>query len=501
MGCGMACRKGGTGMLEGHHRQREARILRKGASVPVMAIAAAMLLPGTTAAQDQPPPALTAEQQMARDIYRDIIAIRTARGQAKTGEMVTYLVARLKEAGFTDADITVTDHDSAGEPVQGLMVRLAAARPDGRAPIVLLGHLDEVDALAEDWELAPFTLTEQDGFFFGRGTLDNKYGIAGLTHTFIRLKREGWQGRRDLYLVFSGDEETGMISTAAQARHVAQVIKPAYALNSDAGGISLAPDNPPLAMAVQAAEKTFATFELTVTNPGGHSSRPRADNAIYALAEALQKIAAHRFPVRASPLTRSFLGALGTVTPGETGAAMRAFAADPADPAAIAVLRANPETVGTLGTTCVATMLRAGHAENAVPQTATATVNCRIFPGEGVSATEVALRKVVADPNVRFSIIGEATESPASEVPGEVAAALRKVIDRRYPGLPIQPYMESGGTDGKHYRARGIATVAVSGAAIRPSDMAAHGLNERLSVAAFYDGLDHWYWLLKELAG
>lgn len=483
-------------MTKGHHMQRG----RPAAKGLAMAIAAALLLPCAATAQAEEPSPLTSDQQLARDIYRDIIAIRTARGQAKTGELVAYLVARLKAAGFTDADITVTDHDSAGEPVQGLMVRLAATRPDGRAPIVLLGHMDVVDALAEDWQLPPFTLTEQDGFFFGRGTLDNKYGIAGLVHTFIRLKRESWRGRRDLYLVFSGDEETGMISTAAQAAHVANVIKPAYALNSDAGGITLAPDNTPLAMAVQAAEKTYATYELTVTNPGGHSSRPRADNAIYELAEALQRIAAHRFPVQATPLTRSFLGALGTVTPGETGAAMRAFAADPSDAAAIAVLRANPETVGTLGTTCVATMLRAGHAENALPQSATATVNCRIFPGISVAATESALREVVANPQVQFRIIGEATESPASEVPGEVTAALRKVIDRRYPGLPIQPYMESGGTDGKHYRARGIATVAVSGAAIRPSDMAAHGLNERLSVAAFYDGLDHWYWLLKALA-
>ena len=465
-----------------------------------LALAAALLGAAAPASAEARAP-LTAQQQQAYDIYRDIIAIRTARGQAKTPEMVAYLVSRLKQAGFADADIVVTDHDSAGEPVQGLIVRLAAARPDGRKPIVMLGHMDVVDALAEDWVLPPFTLTEKDGFFFGRGTLDNKYGIASLVHTFIRLKQEGWSPRRDLYLVFSGDEETGMISTQAQADYVAREIDPAYVLNSDAGGITLAPDNTPLAMAVQAAEKTFATYELTITNPGGHSSRPRADNAIYELADALQKIAAYKFPVQASPLTRSFLGALGQITPGETGAAMRAFAADPTDAAAIAVLRANPETVGTLGTTCVATMLRAGHAENALPQSATATVNCRIFPGEGAAATEAALRQAIGNEKVQFKVLAEVTESPESTTPDEVMAALRKVIDRRYPGLPIQPYMESGGTDGKHYRARGYATVAISGAASRPQDMYAHGLNERLSVDAFYAGLDHWYLLLKELAG
>lgn len=464
-----------------------------------LALAAALLATAAPASAHAPAP-LTAQQQQAFDIYRDIIAIRTARGQAKTPEMVAYLVSRLKQAGFADADITVTDYDSAGERVQGLVVRFAAVRPNGRKPIVMLGHMDVVDALAEDWVLPPFTLTEKDGFFFGRGTTDNKYGIASLVHSFIRLKQEGWSPRRDLYLVFSGDEETGMISSRAQAEYVASQIDPAYVLNSDAGGITLAPDNTPLAMGVQAAEKTFATFELTVTNPGGHSSRPRADNAIYELSDAIQKIAAYKFPVQASPLTRAFLGALGQITPGETGAAMRAFAADPTDASAIEVLRANPETVGTLGTTCVATMLRAGHAENALPQSATATVNCRIFPGEGAAATEAALKRVIGNDKVQFRLLTDVTESPASAVPDEVSAALRKVIDARYPGLPIQPYMESGGTDGMHYRARGLATVAISGAASRPQDMFAHGLNERLSVAAFYGGLDHWYLLLKELA-
>jgi carboxypeptidase PM20D1 len=464
-----------------------------------LALAAAMLVPGG-AVQAQSPAPRSAEQQQAFAIYRDIIAIRTARGQAKTPEMVAYLVSRLKAAGFTDADIMVSDYDSAGEPVQGLIVRFAAANPDGRKPIVLLGHMDVVDALAEDWVLPPFTLTEKDRFFFGRGTTDNKYGIASLTHTFIRLKQEGWAPKRDLYLVFSGDEETGMISTRAQADYVAKAIDPAYVLNSDAGGITLAPDNTPLAMAVQAAEKTFATFEITVTNPGGHSSRPRKDNAIYQLSDALQKIAAHRFPVQATPLTRSFLGALGQITPGEVGGAMRAFAADPTDEAAIAVLRATPETVGTLGTTCVATMLRGGHAENALPQSATATVNCRIFPGVGAAATEATLKQVIGNEAVQFKLLTDVTESPESAMPAEVSAALRKTIDARYPGLPIQPYMESGGTDGMHYRTRGYATVAISGGASRPQDMFAHGLNERLSVDSFYGGLEHWYGLLKHLA-
>ncbi|MGY6552406.1 MAG: M20/M25/M40 family metallo-hydrolase [Erythrobacter sp.] len=464
-----------------------------------LALAGAMVLPHGAAQAAERMPA-NAKEQLAYDIYRDIIAIRTARGQAKTPEMVAYLVSRLKQAGFADEDIMVSDYENAGEPVQGLMVRLAAGDPDARKPIVFLGHMDVVDALAKDWVLPPFTLTQQDGYFFGRGTIDNKYGITNLVQTFIRLKQEGWAPRRDLYLVFSGDEETGMISTRAQAEYVASAIDPAYVLNSDAGGIALAPDYTPVAMAVQAAEKTFATFQMTVTNPGGHSSRPRRDNAIYELAEALQKIASFHFPVQASELTRSFFGGLGAITPGDAGAAMRSFAADPANEEAIAVLRDMPDMVGTLGTTCVATMLEAGHAENALPQSATATINCRIFPGESAAATEATLRQVVGNDAIEFTLLGDVTESPESAVPDEVMTALRKTIDARYPGLPIQPYMESGGTDGRHYRALGYATVAISGAASRAEDMFAHGLNERLAVDSFYDGLDHWYRLIKELA-
>ncbi|MBQ0771465.1 MAG: M20/M25/M40 family metallo-hydrolase, partial [Sphingomonadales bacterium] len=326
-------------------------------------------------AQDDAP--LTPNQQLARDIYRDVVAFRTARGQEQVPAMVAYLVDRFKQAGFSDDDIQVTDYDSEGEKTQGLMVTYRAKPGSTAKPIVLLGHMDVVDALAKDWVRPPFTLVEEDGYFFGRATMDNKYGITNLTATFLRLKAEGWQPSRDLVLVFSGDEESGMISTRAQAKYVADNIDPEFILNSDAGGVALAEDGTPVAFRVQSAEKTFATFELTITNPGGHSSRPRSDNAIYELAAALGKIAAYQFPVRATDLTRSYFATAGKLTPGELGQAMLRFAADPSDAPAIATLRANPEAVGTLGTTCVATMLQAGHAENAPPQSATATVNCR----------------------------------------------------------------------------------------------------------------------------
>ena len=470
--------------------------------VKAFLLAGALASAGPIAAQDTETRQLTDHQQMVHDIYRDIIGFRTARGHQQVDDMVAYLTKRLSDTGFAQEDLMVTDYDSDGEPTQGLIVRYRGDGSSGDKPIVMLAHMDVVDALPEDWDRDPFTLTEEDGYFFGRGTMDNKYGVANLVGTFIRLKDEGWTPNRDLYLAFSGDEETGMVSTRAQAKWIAENVDPAFVLNSDAGGTALDDEFKPLAMRVQAAEKTFATFELTVTNPGGHSSRPRSDNAIYELSAALLKLADHKFAVQATPLTRSYFAALGQSVPGELGNAMRAFAENPEDPAAVATLQSNPETVGTLGTTCVATMLRAGHAENALPQSATATVNCRIFPGIGVEKTQAELARVIGNDNVSFKLMAEVTESPVSVLRDDVRAAVAKSLAARYgKDIPIIPYMESGGTDGMHYRTLGYDTVAISGGASRSQDMYAHGLNERANVDAFYSGLDHWTIILKELAG
>jgi acetylornithine deacetylase/succinyl-diaminopimelate desuccinylase-like protein len=470
-------------------------------SLKLGSLLAALPLAMASPAQAESVPQYTPDQVMARELYRDIISYRTARGQEQVPALVTYLTKRLTDAGFSAEDIQATDYDSDGEHTQGLIVRYPGKAKSKKRPIVLLAHMDVVDALPKDWERAPFTLTEEDGYFFGRGTSDNKYGVTNLVQTFIRLKRDGWVPSRDIYLAFSGDEETGMVSTRAQAKYVAEHIKPEIVLNSDAGGIALASDYSPLAMRVQAAEKTFATFLLTVTNPGGHSSRPRKDNAIYELSDALLKIRDYQFPVKATPLTRSYFAALGKTVPGDLGKAMLAFAKDPTDADAIATLRADPAFVGTLGTTCVATMLDAGHAENALPQTATATVNCRIFPGVSAETTEAALKEVIGNDAVKFTLDTDVTESPISELRPDVRAALAKSLATRFKDIAIIPYMESGGTDGMHYRTLGMPVVAISGAASRPEDMYAHGLNERLRVESFYGGLDHWMVILKELAG
>ena len=443
---------------------------------------------------------LTPVEAKAREIYAEVISIRTARGQEKTPELVDYLVSEFLAAGFEESDIAVTDYEDSGEHVQGLMVWLRAEEPVAK-PIVLLAHMDVVDALAEDWVRPPFELIEEEGYFFGRGTADNKYGLTNLTQTFIRLKEEGYVPSRDLVLVFSGDEETGMASTIEQAAWVAENIDPAYVLNSDAGGLSLNTEGVPMDFGVQGAEKTYATFELTVTNPGGHSSRPRSDNAIYELADALKAVQAYEFPVNASPLTRSYLRDAGMKRLDGLGAAMRTFADDPTDEAAIERLRADPSTVGTIGTTCVATMLRAGHAENALPQSATATVNCRIFPGEGVALTEERLKAVIQNDNVQFKIIGDVTETPESGMREDVMTAVGRALEDRGVDVDIVPYMSSGGTDGMHYRGQGYTTLGIGAGGAKPNDTFAHGLNERKPVEQFYAGLDHWMIILKALSG
>ena len=466
---------------------------------PALLISAALLLATPAAFAETRAP----HEQKARSLYEEAIAVRTAQGQGKVPELVDYLVEELKAGGFTDADIEVTDYENDGERIQGLMVWYRAE--EGQAaekPIVLLAHMDVVDALPDTWERYPFDLIEEDGYFFGRGTADNKYGVVSLISAFVRLKEEGFKPNRDLIIALSGDEETGMVSTRAQAKYTAEKIDPAYVLNADAGGLSLGMDGKALLYGIQGSEKTYATFELTIDNPGGHSSAPRADNAIYELADVLKKIEAYMFPVMHSPMTLASMKISGAQTPGPLGDAMRAFAENPADETAIAVLRAEPSTVGTTGTTCVATMLRAGHAENALPQRATATVNCRIFPGVGIEATQQTLKDVAGNEKLKIKLISDLVESPESNLPEEVLAAVNVALAARgLEGLTIMPHMSSGGTDGMHYRNLGYDTLGIGGSAAKPNDTFAHGLNERLSVDAFYSGLDHWYIILKELAG
>ncbi len=439
----------------------------------------------------------TEHAQKTLEIYRTIIEIDTSKDRGNTPKVAQYLADELLAAGFPAEDIEVVPKP----PFAALVARYRGALGSGKKPILLLGHMDVVEANADDWERPPFTLTQDDKYFYARGADDNKFGIAQLTSTFIRLKKEGFLPNRDLIIAFTGDEESGMTTTRMLAYERPDLADAEFALNSDAGGGALDKEGRALTYNIQAAEKTYATWEMTVHNPGGHSSRPRPDNAIYDLADAIMKIEAHRFPVRWSQMTLDYFRVTGSKLGGELGEAMVRFAEDPEDEAATDRLALESSYVGTTRTTCVVTMLKAGHAENALPQSATATVNCRIFPGTAVAEIEQTLKDVVDNDAIEFVLLDEPTESPISEPREDVIAAVSRAVHSRYPEVPIIPIMESGGTDGMHFRRAGIPTWAVSGVFMDPDDMYAHGLNERVPIDAFYGALDHWSIILRELAG
>lgn len=435
--------------------------------------------------------------QKTLEIYRTILEVDTSKSKGNTQRVANYLAGELLAAGFGEDDVQIV-------PKGDFATLIARYRGDGsagRKPILLLGHMDVVEALAKDWERPPFTLTQDEVNFYARGTIDNKFGVAQLTGTFIRLKKEGFVPDRDLILAFSGDEESGMTTTRMMAYEMPELGEAEYALNSDAGGGSLTADGRAVSYNIQAAEKTYATWEITVRNPGGHSSRPRDDNAIYELASAIKAIEAHRFPVMWSEMTLSYFQQAGEQLGGEVGDAMVRFAYNPEDEHAAERLRSEPSYVGSTRTTCVVTMLDAGHAENALPQSATATVNCRIFPGVAVADIESELREVVGNAEAEFKLLGDPTESPISELRSDVLAAISKAVHGRYPDLNLITYMESGGTDGMHFRKAGIPTWGISGVFMNPDEMFAHGLNERVPIKAFYDGLDHWSIIIRELTG
>ncbi|HYN45461.1 MAG TPA: M20/M25/M40 family metallo-hydrolase [Allosphingosinicella sp.] len=452
-------------------------------------ILALLLLATPAAAQDAP------HQRQARAILERLISFRTAAGQGQVPAMANYIAETLRAGGVPAQDIVILPH----EETVAMLVRVAGT-DSGARPLLFSGHMDVVDARPEDWERSPFTLVEENGYLFGRGVHDNKTGITSMVSTILRMRANRVRPRRTLVFAFIGDEETTFGTTRIVAAHD-WVRGAEYAINTDAGGGGLAPDGRPLVYLVQGAEKTFASFRLTVTNAGGHSSRPRDDNAIYDLSRALLRVEQYRFPVMANALTRSYLGTLGRIVPGAAGQMLTRFAANSDDAEAAEALRRSPEYVGTTRTTCVATMLDAGHAQNALPQRASAVVNCRIFPGIQPEAVRADLAAAIGNPAVRIETMGDPQLSPVSEPRADVMDAIARSIHARYPGVPLTPYLESGGTDGLIYRSAGIPTWASSGIFIKPDEMFAHGLNERIPTASFYGGIEHIHDLALALGG
>jgi len=433
----------------------------------------------------------------ALEIYKTAVELRTAKGYGQVPALAHYLAAEFKKGGFDEKDIHVLEM----EGTAALVVRYRGDGSLGKKPISISAHMDVVDAMRDDWARDPFTLVEEDGYFFGRGTVDDKLGMTAVVASFLRLKSESWIPGRDLIIAFSGDEETGMTTTKALVNEFRYLTDSEFVLNADSGGATLPEDGGiPASFGMQAAEKTYVTWEMIVRNPGGHSSRPRGDNAIYDLSNALVQIQNYQFPVNYNNLTLAFFQGIGKRTEGALGKAMRDFSTNPHNKAAIAELRSHSSYVGTTGTTCVATMLKAGHAENALPQSAVATINCRVFPGTGVENTLAQLKQVISNPDIEFKMLAEPTETDPSPLRLDVLKALQKAIDIKFPGLEIIPSMSSGGTDGMHFRAAGIPSYGVNGGYGKASDNFSHGLNERVQVQSFYDNIAHWYVLLPAIA-
>jgi acetylornithine deacetylase/succinyl-diaminopimelate desuccinylase-like protein len=436
----------------------------------------------------------------AREIFARVVSIPTELGRNKVPEMAEYLAQVFRAGGFPAEDVVVTPFKLTGDQTATLTVRYRGDGTGGK-PILLMAHMDVVTAKREEWERDPYQLIEENGYFYGRGTADIKSGVTTLTATFLRLKQEGFKPKRDLIIYFSGDEETSQDTTVEMVRRHRNLVDAEYALNSDSGGGTLDDaTGKPLYYVLQTAEKTYADFALTAHNPGGHSSQPRADNAIYELAAALTRVRDYQFPVMTNETTLANLRAAAKTTPGELGAAMAKFAANPRDEAAAAVIAASPAHVGWTRTTCVATMLEGGHAMNALPQTATANVNCRIFPGVKIDEVRAALQKA-AGVGLDVTVKGEPMSSDASPLRPDLVAAVTRTVQKLRPGVEVVPNQASGATDGLVFRAAGIPTYGVDGMFMRPRDDFSHGLNERIPVDGFYLALEHWYYLIKDVAG
>jgi acetylornithine deacetylase/succinyl-diaminopimelate desuccinylase-like protein len=450
------------------------------------------LIVGTTAGAASPPlGAPEAVRAEAREILRATVAMQTAEGHGQVPAMARYLAGKFAAGGFPAEDVEILPH---GETAS-LVVRYRGSDRNAK-PVLLLAHMDVVEARAEDWERDPFLLVEENGYFFGRGTADVKNEVALISATFLRLKAEGFVPSRDLVIAFSGDEESVMESTRALARHLAGA---EFALNGDGGqGVLNSQTGVPEVYYLQGAEKYYASFEWTARNPGGHSSQPRPDNAIYDLVDALDALRSYQFPVMWNDWTIGNFRETARVTPGPIGEAMAKFAADPRDAAAAAALSSSPTLVGKIRTTCVATMLKGGHAENALPQAAAATVNCRVFPGTPVAELTATLQRLAGE-KVEVKLLHDPIPSDPSALRPDVVGAVTRAVHRNYPGVPIVPEMAPYATDGSVFRAAGIPTYGVSSLFIKSSDEYSHGLNERISVAAFYAGLDHWHSLLTEI--
>jgi acetylornithine deacetylase/succinyl-diaminopimelate desuccinylase-like protein len=431
-------------------------------------------------------------QQLARDILAELVEINTVTATGDTAHAAEAMAARLRTAGFSDADVQVFTP----APRKGNLV--ARLRGTGaRKPILLLAHLDVVEAKREDWSVDPFKFLEKDGYFYGRGSLDDKAMAAIFVANLIRYKREGYKPDRDIIVALETDEEIGDANAVGiqwLLKNHRDLIDAEFALNE--GGSALSKNGKPYFNRIQTSEKVSVTYRLEVKNPGGHSSLPARDNAIYHLADALGRLARFEFPVKLNETTRAYFERMSTLETGQLSADMKAITLAKPDPQAIARLSANPVYNAQLRTTCVATMLEGGHAPNALPQLARATVNCRVLPGDPAEEVQKTLVRVLADDQISVTQTALPTLSPPSPLKREIMQAVEKLTTEFWPGVPVVPTMAASATDSAFLRNAGILSYGHSGLMVDIFENRAHGKDERIGVKSFYDGLEYLYRLV-----
>ena len=433
--------------------------------------------------------------QLAREIFKQLIEINTTDSVGDNTRAAEAMAARFRAAGYPESDL----HVAGPVPRKGnLVIRLHGT---GTArPILFLGHLDVVEARRADWSFDPFQFREQDGYFYGRGAEDMKAADAILVATFLRMKQEGFRPSRDLILALTSDEETGPANGVDWLiKNHQDWIDAEFCVNSDGGG-GVLKNGRRLYVAIEAAEKVFVTFKLETTNPGGHSSLPTKNNAIYHLAEGLARLARFDFPVRLFDVTRANFERMAPIYGGQVGADMKTVIQNPNDNAAVARLSASPLYNAWLRTTCVATMLSGGHAENALPQSATAVVNCRMLPVDKQQDVQHTLETVLADPKIRVSVMTPAAAAPYVPLKSQVLSAVTAAAGKSWPGLPVIPKMETGASDAVHLNASGIPTYGVSGIFEDEDDVRAHGRDERILVKSFDEAIGFMYQVAIALA-
>ena len=462
--------------------------------------AAALIYAGSAAAAPLPAPR-RADQQQFLSLYKELVETNTSLSVGSCTLAAERMAARLKAAGFADSQLTLFADPE--HPKEGGLVAVYPGTSTRVKPLLLIAHIDVVEAKREDWARDPFTLVEENGNFYARGAADDKAMAAVWIDSLIRFKQSGYRPQRTVKVALTCGEETNGAFNGAQwlAANRRDLIDAEFALNEGGGG-SADDHGKVVGQALQVGEKTFANYVLETRNPGGHSSVPRPDNAIYQLAHALDRIERHEFPLEFTDTTRTSFREGGAGRGDATGRAMVALAANPADKAAEAIVNKDPFLHSNLRTTCVATMLEAGHARNALPQRATANVNCRIFPGHSVTQIGDELAAIIADPGVTVTALAPLRPGPPPPPLDPKVLGPAKLLAKRYfPGVPVVPQMSNGYTDSTFLTAAGIPAYGVPGIWDDPDGDGVHGLDERISAASLLVGRDYLYDLVKAYAG